>query len=303
MTESLAVDAVVVQFGAWALAQTTLESLRLAAPQARVFVVDNGTVGLPAPPSEPRNFELLSPGRNLGYGAACNLAAHAGTAPYLLFLNNDAEVRAGAVEAMADALERDPRAAAVGPLLLGPDGSARRSIHRAPTPRRVFFESLFLPRLVPGLPFFHGHHTAYVSHRRAQEVETLSGAAVMVRRRAFDAVGGFDEDFFFYAEESDLFARLRASGWRILFEPAARVVHHGGIASALVPAGELDTRLSDGLKRYARKHHGPRGEAWTSRALLWGARLRWALAHFQTGRRGIARRRRYAEILGRSRPR
>jgi GT2 family glycosyltransferase len=289
------VDGVVVQWGPWVLAERAVAALRREAPGVNAVVVDNGTDGLP--PDAPEGFRLVSPGRNLGYGAACNLGAREGSRPFLLFLNNDAEVLPGAVEALVAALERNPSAAAAGPRLLGPDGRFVRSIHRAPTPRRVLFEALFLPRLFPGVPFFHGHHTAFVSHRRARDVETLSGAAVLVRRSAFEAVGGFDEDFFFYAEESDLFLRLRARGWRVVFEPAARVVHHGGVSSALLAWTELDRRLDDGLTRYARRHHGARGAAATAFARRLGRGLRAALARVTPGEAGRRRRARYAGTL------
>jgi GT2 family glycosyltransferase len=290
------IDVVVVHFGPEAVTERAVRSIRDALPGAPLWIVDNGG----GPPGgsglgSTSGARVLIPGRNLGYGAACNLAAREGSSEFLLFLNNDAELTPGAGEAMAAVLSAEPRVAAVGPALLDARGRPTRSIARAPTPRRVLFENLMLPRIFPGIPFFHGHHTAYVSHRRARDVESLSGAAVMVRRRAFEEVGGFDEGFFFYAEESDLFARLRGAGWRVRFEPAARVVHHGGVASSEVGRRELDRRLADGLRLYARKHHGREGERRTARALRWGARIRWALAHLQPGRRGRDRRERFAD--------
>jgi N-acetylglucosaminyl-diphospho-decaprenol L-rhamnosyltransferase len=299
---SRGIDVVVVHFGDWSVTSAALEAVRSALPGAPLWVVDNGPAG-PRPDARTQGARVLSAGRNLGYGAACNLAAREGSGEFLLFLNNDAEIQPGGAEAMASVFARKPRAAAVGPALVDSAAHPRRSIHRAPTPRRVLFENLMLPRLFPGLPFFDGHHTTSTSHRVLREVETLSGAAFMARRTAFEAIGGFDEAFFFYAEESDLFARLRDAGGEIYFEPAARVLHHAGVSSAALPASERDRRLYDGLTRYARKHHGPRGEAATARAIRWGARLRWALAHLVPGARGSARRARYADLLETTRPR
>jgi GT2 family glycosyltransferase len=297
-TPSPRIAAAVVHYGPWLSTEATLRSLGQTAPGVPVLVVDNSSPQASARPKDPPpGVRLLQPGRNLGYGAACNLAAAESDAELLLFLNNDVELQPGAVAAMAAALAADARVAAVGPRLLDSRRRPIRSIQRAPAPRRVLFESLFLPRLLPGLPFFHGHHTAYTSHRRARDVETLSGAAVLVRRKAFEEVGRFDEAFFFYAEESDLFARLRKAGWRIRFEPAALTVHHGGVASAQVPREELDRRLHEGLRLYALRHHGERGARRTDRALLWGARLRWALSFLAPGEAGCRRRRRYADIL------
>ncbi len=240
---------------------------------------------------------VLSPGRNIGYGAACNLAARRASGDYLLVSNNDVEFRSGTVGALVAALEREPDVAAVGPALLDEDGRPTPSIRLAPTPRRILCENLFLPRLLPGLRFFQGHHTVSIDHRRAQDVETLLGALVLLRRSAFEAMGGFDERYFFYAEESDLFERLRRRGWRIRFEPASTAVHYGGLASRCVSQADLDRWLHDSLLLYARSHHGPAGERRTRRALYLGTRLRWLLAFLQRGKTGGARRRRYANIL------
>ncbi|HTO89054.1 MAG TPA: glycosyltransferase family 2 protein [Thermoanaerobaculia bacterium] len=291
-------SAVVVHYGPWTSTTRTLRSLSRAAPGVPVLLVDNSASAAPWGDREaPAGVRLLQPGRNVGYGAACNLAARESAARFLLFLNNDVELEPGSLEAMVSTLEEEKGVAAVGPRLYDSRRRPVRSIFRAPSPRRVLFESLFLPRLLPGIPFFHGHHTALTSHTRARDVETLSGAVVLVRRDAFEQVGGFDEAFFFYAEESDLFARLHRSGWRVRYQPSARAVHHGGVASAEVTREELDRRLNEALRLYARRHHGPRGERQTTRALLWGARLRWALAHLAPGERGRRRRRRYAAIL------
>ncbi|HTO74797.1 MAG TPA: glycosyltransferase family 2 protein [Thermoanaerobaculia bacterium] len=286
--------AVVVHFGPRSATDRALRALAETAPEAAVTVVDNA--GDLRREELPAGVRLLCPGRNLGYGAACNLAAKGAAADFLLFLNNDVELLPGALPAL-EAVLGSPGAAAAVPRLLDSAGRPVPSIFRPPAPRRVLFEALFLPRLLPGIPFFHGHHTVLTAHDRLRDVETASGAAILVRRGAFERIGGFDEDFFFYAEESDLFARLRQAGGRVVFEPAARAVHHGGLASAAVPQAELDRRLHAGLCLYARKHHGARGERATARALRLGARLRLWIAHLQPGQRGRERRRRYADIL------
>jgi hypothetical protein len=290
--------AVIVHYGPWATTKRTLDSLERHARGLDVRIVDNG--GEPVPRAVERldrlRVRVLSAPGNVGYGAACNLGARANERPWILFLNNDVEIAAGTLDTMASVLAREPGVAAVGPRLFDGRGVAVRSIGRAPTPRRVLFENLFLPRLLPGIPFFHGHHTALLSHRRARDVETMLGAIVLVRRAAFEAIGGFCEDFFFYAEESDLFARLRHAGGKVRFEPAARAIHHGGIASQTLEQKERDRRLHEGLRLYARRFYGARGERRVVRALRWGANLRWLLSFLESGARRQARRRRYADI-------
>lgn len=291
-------SAILVHYGPWEPTGRALDSLRATGLPLEIVLVNNGGVD----PLDARRLAgpsaiVLSPGRNLGYGAACNLAARRASGGFLLLSNNDVELRPGSVEVLLAALDRDPRVGAVGPQLLDRAGHAAASIGRAPTPRRILFENLFLPRLLPGLAFFQGHHTARIRHDRARDVETLLGALVLVRRSAFEAVGGFDERYFFYSEDSDLFQRLRRKGWRIRFEPASEAVHVGGLASRTVPQAQLDRWMHESLVLYARRHHGPRGERWTRGALHLGAWLRWLLALLQPGAAGAARRRRYADIL------
>jgi N-acetylglucosaminyl-diphospho-decaprenol L-rhamnosyltransferase len=291
-------SAILVHYGPWEPTGRALDSLRATDLPLEIVLVNNGGVD----PLDARRLAspsaiVLSPGRNLGYGAACNLAARRASGGYLLFCNNDVELRPGSLEALLAALDRYPSVGAVGPRFLNEAGHAVASIGRAPSPRRILFENLFLPRLLPGLAFFQGHHTARIRHDRARDVETLLGALVLVRRSAFEAVGGFDERYFFYSEDSDLFQRLRRKGWRIRFEPASEAVHVGGLASRTVPQAQLDRWMHESLVLYARRHHGPRGERWTRGALQLGAWLRWLLALLQPGAAGASRRRRYADIL------
>ncbi len=289
--------AVIVHFGPVSSTRRTLASLTSHASQTPVVVVDNdGALGSSGLPHDGDSFALLSPGRNLGYGAACNLAARDSSSDYLLLLNNDVELRPGTLQRLVDVLDEQPDVAVVGPALLNGEGRSIASIGCAPTPRRVLFENLFLPRLLPGIPFFRGHHTARISHRRARDVETLQGAVFLIRRAAFEQVGGFDERYFFFVEETDLFERLRRRGWRIRFDPACPAIHHGGVASRGIDQEALDRWLHQGFRAYARAFHGAAGERLTVSALYVGAVLRWLLSFVQLGPARHPRRRRYAAI-------
>jgi len=247
------------------------ELLAAQVPRARVVVADS----------------------NAGYGAGCNRGARETVDPYLLFLNSDARAAPGAVTALVRALEEDSGAAAVGPRLSYPDGSPQPSITRLPTPWRIFCESSGAAALAGGRGFLRGHTRTREDHTRFSSVEALMGAALLVRRSAFEQVGGFDEAFFLYAEESDLLARLGKKGWRILYEPAASVIHVGG-ASGGDPLFGL---LHASLRRYVTKHHGPVRGKLTALVLRAGAAARYAAALFTPGERGRARRIRYRAAL------
>ena len=268
------------------------------APDAEIVVVDNASgddvASRLAAEVGPR-VRVRTETVNRGYGAACNRGARETSRPYLLFLNSDAVIGHGAVAALLAALDADPGAACAGPQLVGSDGAAQASIRLLPTPWRIFCESSGLAFLTGGRRPFSGHTATRQDSGRARSVEALMGAALLVRRSAFDGIGGFDEDFFLYAEETDLMERWRREGWRIRYVPEAKVLHAGGRSGG----DRLFGQLHASLVRYVAKHHG-RGAARLSAAVLdAGAALRYAAACLTPGDRGRRRRVRYASALKR----
>jgi GT2 family glycosyltransferase len=270
-----------------------------SAPEAEVVVVDNASGDAIAEElaRDAPGARLVRESVNRGYGAACNRGARETDRPYLLFLNSDAVVGPGAVAALADALDRDAGLAAVGPRLRNPDGSLQKSIRRLPTPWRIFCESAGLAFLSGGRAPLEGHTATRQDHTWAREVEALMGAALLVRRAAFEEAGGFDEAFFLYAEETDLMARWRERGWRLFYEPGAEVVHAGGRSGG----DRLFGQLHASLVRYARKHHGRAAARLAGLVLDGGAAVRYAAALATPGECGRARRARYRAALSRRR--
>ena len=289
------VSAVIVHYRTVDDTVEAARALALTAPEVEVVVVDNASEDSIATrlSAEAPAARLLAETENRGYGAACNRGAHETSRPFVLLLNSDAVVQPGAVDALVAALERDPRAAAVGPLLVNSDGSFQPSILRLPTLWRIFCESSGLAFLAGGRGPFRGHSATREDHSSAHAVESVKGAAILVRRSVFEEVGGFDESFFLYAEESDLAARLRRHGWRILFEPAAQVVHRGGVSGGDVLFGQLN----DSLAGYVGRHQGKLAAAAARFVLKAGAVARYAVSLLTPGERGRVRRARYRAAL------
>ncbi len=281
--------------------RTPKETVRAAravaqtSPGTEVLVVDNASddaIEAELAGQAP-NARLVRESANRGYGAACNRGARETARPYLLFLNSDAILEAGAADALTASLDSDPGAAAAGPRLQNADGSLQRSIRRFPTPWRIFCESFGLAFLSGGRRPLEGHTATRQDHGRARQAEALMGAALLVRREAFDEVGGFDEAFFLYAEETDLMARWSARGWRVLYEPAARVVHEGGRSGGDRLFGQLHASLA----LYTEKHYGRTAAALVRVVLACGAVLRYGVALLTPGERGRVRRARYRAAL------
>ena len=122
---------------------------------------------------------------------------------------------------------------------------------------------------------------------------TLRGAALLFRRSDFEEVGGFDESFFLYAEETDLLVRLAARGRDVLYVPEARVTHLGGGSGGDALFGELQA----GLRHYVEKHHGRMAARAAGVFLFLGAAARWLLALITPGETGRRRRVRYRAAL------
>ena len=160
---------------------------------------------------------------------------------------------AGAVEALARVLDTQPEVAIVGPRTLNEDGTAQVSFGPALTPLAEWRQR----RLVRGVAR-RDPEALQIAHERslrASEPDWVSGSCLMVRRRAFDAASGFDEGFFLYEEDVDLCVRVRAQGGRVLFAPAADVVHRLGGSMARMP-DRARAEYDRSHLRYYRKHNG-----------------------------------------------
>ena len=198
--------------------------------RAEVWVVDNGsTDGSAAMVRERHPWAHLLEGANVGFGGAVNRVAALTATPWIAAANADVELSGGALEAMlrAGAAHRD--AGLLAPQLVLGDGQVQHSVHPFPTLTLTLSFNLGLAQAIPAL----GDRLTIEGRwdpTRARNVDWALGAFVLVRRQAWDAVGGFDGRQWMYAEDLDLGWRLRQLGWRTWFEPTA-VVRHAGAAS------------------------------------------------------------------------
>lgn len=199
-----------------------------------IVVVDNAsTDGTREWLASQEHVRLIANVDNIGFGSANNLAFEATDAPYLFLLNSDAEVHAEAIDKLVETMNEDERIGVVGPRLINSDGTLQASVWRNPvTPFETVSNALRLYKLMPRRlrgELLLGYHWDHSERRRAR---MLSGAALMVKRKMIDAVGGFDERFHMYGEDTEWSLRIVRAGWWMIFEPAATVLHHGGQSAA-----------------------------------------------------------------------
>ena len=192
---------------------------------------------------------LLQNTENLGFAAANNQAVETASGRYLLLLNSDTELQAGALTEMLDALESNPSLGIAGARLLNSDGSLQESCTRAPTPLRDAMHLAHLDGLGAGLYYRMNDWT----EAAPKDVDCVMGAALMLSRETWDQAGGLDEGYFMYSEEVELCERVRQAGKRISWLPSARVIHHGGASSERV-ADEMFVMLYSSKLRFYRRN-------------------------------------------------
>jgi N-acetylglucosaminyl-diphospho-decaprenol L-rhamnosyltransferase len=194
---------------------------------------------------------IVESGGNLGYGSALNAGADRCYAEFLVLCNPDIVFEHGSVCRMVDRLRAEPSAGLVGPRLLDLEGRERLSTRSFPSLRRSWRQA-YLGVLLPTGRRAVQYTTGNRALETSGEVDWVTGACLVVRSRAFADVAGFDPDYFMYVEEVDLCWRLHQRGWKVLFEPSARVTHIGGLSSSERPYA-LIVAHHRSLWRFARR--------------------------------------------------
>jgi GT2 family glycosyltransferase len=286
MKHNCALGIVVINYKSAGLIRDCLAALApdLEALDARVAVVDNfsndGSAeeierGLAGGEPWKRRIHLIRSKTNSGFSGGNNQGIAALDAPLYLLINSDAIVRPGAVARLLETASEEKDAGIVAPRLEDPDGTAQISCFRFHSPLSEFLsaaqtgplDALFRFAVVP-VP---------VTDARADS-QWVSFACVLLRREALAAAGPMDEGYFMYFEDADYCARMRRAGFRVVYEPSARVVHlRGGSApvKALMKAKKRPPAYYYAARtRYFRKWWGPMGPA--------AANLMWLLG------RGVA---------------
>lgn len=224
---------------------------------------------------------LLALGQNLGFAGANNRGLAVSHGRYLLLLNPDTEIVGDSLRAMLRFMDGHPDVGVVGPQLRYPDGNIQSSRRRFPTYATGFVESTILQRWLPAHPLLRRYYLLDAGDDQTQDVDWLVGACLLLRRAACEQVGPLDERYFMYSEELDYAFRLKAAGWRVVYLPAAQVVHHEGRSSEQVAARRLIMFHTAKVQFYRRRFGAGRGELlrlfllatfvvqWVEEALKW----------------------------------
>jgi GT2 family glycosyltransferase len=223
---------------------------------AEIIVVDNA--------SSDRHIQTLSTyfpqvhwiwnRENKGFGAACNDAARLATGEYLLMLNPDTLIEAEGLFQALQFLDTNPTVAALGPYLLNGKGQFLKESRRAfPTPWNSFCKIIGLDHLLPHSRWLAGYYAGHIPISHPQPAEVLCGACMVLRKKAWLAIHGFDEDYFLYGEDTDLCLRLYQQGYPCYFFPNWKVLHFKYRSMKMQPQKHR-YYFFNAMKIYVQKH-------------------------------------------------
>ena len=281
------VGAVVVNYNAAGHLGACLDSLSADGVDS-ILVVDNASADASLAEARTRDVPWIETGTNLGYGRAVNQGAEepaVRAAPYLLVCNPDVVIRPGAVASLRATLEGDATVAVVGPRLSNPDGSLYPSARTFPDLVDAIGHGL-LGMVAPRNRFTRRYRLLDWDHGDGAKVDWVSGACFLVRREAWDKVGGFDPSYFMYMEDVDLCWRMGRAGWAVAYEPGAEVVHVQGVSADRHPYRMLAAHHRSMWRFAWRTTTGGRRAALPIVAVGLAARLLVAMGEHRFGRSG-----------------
>ncbi len=273
------ISVIIVSYNTRELLMQCLDALANATEVPHeVIVVDNGSSdGSPDAVEQRFPDAVVVRQRNVGFGRGNNAGLQLAGGKFILLLNSDVLVRAHCVDRLADHLLLHPEVGAVGPRLIRPSGELDLACRRGfPTPRASFFRVLGLSRLFSRSRFFNAYNLGYLDEHHEHEIDSGTGACLLVRRSTIDQVGFFDPDFFMYGEDLDLCFRIKDGGWKVIYLPSAEAVHLKG-QSTRQATGRMLFAFHSAMWTFHSKHYAadlsafPNGLVWAS---IWA---RWAV--------------------------
>jgi GT2 family glycosyltransferase len=226
--------------------------------KSEIIVVDNasGDGSVEMLRSRFPGIRLIANTTNLGFAKANNLALKITRGEYCLLINPDTVVQEDTLRVMLEFFRDNPDVGLAGCKILNPDGTFQLACRRSfPTPWVAFTKLFGLAALLPKSRVFGIYNLTYLDPDQHYEVDAVSGSFMMVRRKAYQAVGGLDEEFFMYGEDLDWCYRIQHAGWKIYYVPGTSIIHYKGESTRRSSLNEIRT-FYEAMHLFVRKHHG-----------------------------------------------
>lgn len=229
----MTVSIVIVNYNTGKLLRSCLESVYAGANGTPfdVWVVDNNShdESVTIVRSQFPTVNVVQNASNVGFSRANNMVISKSGSDYILLLNPDTLVIDDAIDRMMKFMDEHPRVGIAGCKVLNGDGTLQLACRRSiPTPKVAFYRLTGLSRLFPNSRVMARYNLTYEDPEKPHEVDAVSGAFLMIRRKAVEDIGLLDERFFMYGEELDWCLRAKRAGWAVMYYPLARIVHYKG---------------------------------------------------------------------------
>ncbi len=235
MTQSASsISIVIISFNVEKLLKECIESVHRETKEAPfdIWVIDNHSRDNSVQMLKDNfpDIHLIENDRNLGFPKANNQAVVQCTSDYILLLNPDTIIQDGAIDKMVRFMDENPDVGVSGCRVLNPDGSLQLACRRSiPTPKVAFYRLTGLSRLFPNSQTMARYNLTYLDPNTPHEVDAVSGAFLVIRKKAVDEIGVLDEDFFIYGEDMDWCIRAKKAGWKVMYYPHASILHYKGV--------------------------------------------------------------------------
>lgn len=269
----------IVNYNSRHLLSSCLRSIVAFPPTSdyEIIVVDNNSAdGSECSADISPRTTLVRNENNAGFARGNNQAFTRAGGDYLLLLNADTEVTPGAFDRLLAFADAHPQAGLVSAKLLDPDGTYQTgfNVRRLPGITTAIAQLTLLDEIWPHNPLTRRYMAADLDSNRPQQVEQPAASALLYRRRAYEQLGGLDEQFPNWYNDVDLCYRVRAAGWQVWYCPAAEVIHHGGMGAVSRAAVSVVIESYRSQRRYFYKHFGTSGYTIVSGFVVVGMLLR-----------------------------
>jgi N-acetylglucosaminyl-diphospho-decaprenol L-rhamnosyltransferase len=250
---------VIVNWNSIEFVRECIDSIRTTATTFKyeIIVVDNASQEDACRALELQSIRVVYSRENIGFARANNLGAGQSSSTNILFLNPDTVVLGDALERMLRVLNSAPDIAAVGCRLLNADMTLQTScVQPFPSIANQLLSIDWFKRRWPRLPLWGARPLFSDTECESTDVDSVSGACLMMKRAVFEKVKGFSTEYFMYAEELDLCRKIRQSGWRVCYVGDAQVIHFGGKSTEQAGASLSDVMMRDSVYRLLKKFCG-----------------------------------------------
>lgn len=257
------VSIIIVNWNAGKYLQETIESLEQNTKNIsyEVILVDNNSDKneeslqyIENVLEKKENFRIIKSNENLGFAKANNQAMQIAKGRNFLILNPDIIFHNNVVKILSDYLDKNFNVGMVGPKVLSPNGSFQQPCLRGkPYPKDTLFHLIGLAKAFPKKEFFNGYALWHLDREQIQNCWALSGCCMMVKKSLFEQIGGMDEQFFMYQEETDWGIRTKNIGKEIVYNPNAIVIHIGGVTTKKIKIKSIYI-FTQSMEKFFKKH-------------------------------------------------